>query len=503
MVAVNNIQLLFSLLETLAYINYHNVYGILQPNLEIYRIKIKRLRETLMISARKSKGDKFEMLNEVLEKGDVEIIKIVHFDMFPLTYVKDEIIYGADGNLVREFCKKYNLNYQIVNRENVQPLQERMRIAFETETDILLTTSIFPVSNKMTGVWLNERDGGCLLVPRNIPVSSIENLTLPFDSLSVTFMALSVVLLTVFWKIIAIVNGKQISAVKIAFDVYQLTFGMGISTLNRLSSKEKFMIMCFMFSSFILATTYQSIILSFMLMSPAMRSARNIQELNASDTKFYMFYDENINHSGGGLFIRRELILNVQNFNEYFDLPLEIDHNLVYFISCKYAKIFVSTKRNFRDGKRLFDRMVISPMLQSYSIRTEFYYKEEFASIVSALTESGIYSFWEHEFINSVNEEEDRNQECDKMIEFHNMKVPFIILSSGYFIALHLFLIEKLIYLFMNRRLKFNRNLSLRNQIKHGKVPKSCDSKLTSLKNISENRNKIIIVKPYVGVQNP
>ncbi|KAL7030109.1 hypothetical protein ACKWTF_006525 [Chironomus riparius] len=465
----DDFEILLPVLTALAQSYFHNIYGILQKNaqvLDIFQIKMRRLQENLHMSEIKSKGDKFEMLSEILKPGDVKIIKIVHFNVYPLTYVKDGVVYGADGNLIREFCKKYGFNYRITNKGTEQSTLERMNVAMRKDVDILLTTNIYAVTNRMIGIWLNEMDGGCLLVPRNVPVSSIENLSLPFDSMSVAFMALSVALLIVFWKIIAIVNGKHMSAVNIMFDAYLLTFGMGISTLDRLTYKEKLMILCFMFGSFILATSYQSIILSFMLMNPAMRSAKDLQELNASDTKFYMFYDQNVTHNGDPLFIRRELIMNIRNFNESFELPRDLDHNLVYFVSCKYANIFVQTPRNYRDGKRLFDRMLFTPMLQRYSVKTEFYYKEELALIVSALTESGLYSFWNKEFINSVNQEEDRKHEYETMIEFHNMKVPFIILSSGYLIALHAFVIEILFNLFENRRLKMHQQLSLLNPIR-------------------------------------
>ncbi|KAL7024538.1 hypothetical protein ACKWTF_013094 [Chironomus riparius] len=183
------------------------------------------------------------------------------------------------------------------------------------------------------------------------------------------------------------------SVMSILFAVYELILNLGASNIEQLTLRENFLVYCFIFSSFILVSHYESIILSLMLTESSLRSAYDLQELNGSSTKFYTFYDKNFAKRANLPIIRNDLVLNYMNLdgNTLPQVPENFDENLVYSVYCKYAEAFIHSQRNFRENLQLYDKLVVSQNLQSYTVSSGYFFIEKFRIFVRKLDESGIY----------------------------------------------------------------------------------------------------------------
>ena len=178
-----------------------------------------------------------------------------------------------------------------------------------------------------------------------------------------------------------------------------------------------------------------------MMAQPTVRSARDLEELNNSNTKFYSFYDDQAAFHSKMPTMRKDLILNKINFSSSYslELPNNFDENMVYLVTCKYAEIFEKSLKNYRNNHRLFD--------QRYTLRNGFSFFDEFSRFVSTTLESGIRSYWtkkvfyessdRHNYIHNAAENEQKD-----FIEFQDMFLPTVVIIVGSLLALLMFVLE-------------------------------------------------------------
>lgn len=112
----NNLNLVFNSLIKLKYYNVHLVMHKASGNFLIYRAAMtKSEANEVKIYAQKYNGNKFSTMKDTLTGTDAFPIKVVFYDSYPRSYVKNGEIIGAEGNLIREFSNKLNTNYEILN----------------------------------------------------------------------------------------------------------------------------------------------------------------------------------------------------------------------------------------------------------------------------------------------------------------------------------------------------------------------------------------------------
>lgn len=376
--------------------------------------------------------------------------KLIHYDNYPISYIKNGKIVGAEGNLIKEFGMKYSLAFNLISRPGSAVSAKEIFRYMQDEVDICLYTNIVLQSDLFDGIWLNSRDGLCLLVPRNILVSSFENFSL--DKTTLILALTSAVLVVIVWKIISIFTHNERSLQSILFSVFELTLNLGASGMEQLTTHENIMIYCFAFGSFILASFYESVFISLMLTDSTMRSVENLEELNRTDTKFYSFYDSAMALKSSVPIIRDELIINPINFDKPFTLkvPEDFDENLVYMVTCKYADAFIHSRENYRGSNQLFDKIIITQSYQRFTVRNGFIHVNKLRAMVRNLEESGIYNLWiektlELSYGNYKTPNSVDVKEHDE-IEVGDMGVPLVVLFIGCFLSSAVFLIEYLKY---------------------------------------------------------
>jgi len=441
---ITRLDPVFNAISSVGYINTY--FFLIDP---LYSFKMFRLnltqRTNKMSQLTPVENKKFLDAKAAFPDFKYPTIYVVHFDTYPLTYQKNGTIYGTDGNVIQEFSKRIGIPYKIANKDTSKVSLNNAIKTLKGLGDICLFTSINFQSNYIVHVMLNEMDGGCFLLPRNILVSNFENLVIPFDDRSMILIAFSIILIIICIKVFSIMKGREMSLSTIIFDVYQLTLSLGITTLHRFSAKEKVMLISFLFMSIILVASYQSIILTFMVMKSTMRSAHSFEELNRTNTKFYSFFRKTLNYENEIPNIRDDLIINYFDLSDSVsnDLPNNFDPNLVYLVSCKYADYFIQSPKNYRGNERIFDKLVFNEFYQRYMVRKNFIYLQEFKFMISAFKESGIYGHWQKNVIpiSDANFISDENEE-EIYLNFQNLKITFYILLLGIAIAFNVFVIE-------------------------------------------------------------
>lgn len=370
------------------------------------------------------------------------VVKIVFCEMLPFSYMENGSMVGADGILVKEFTRKLNIKSLILNSDNMHPGSKYIVHKMQNDGDILLCPQFGINTRHVDAVWLFEQDGICILTPKNIRVSEWN---IPFDMSSLAMIILTILLVTACWKLFSIRDGSEISLTDIFTNVCLLTLNSRVDGLEHVSKKLKIMIYSLLFGSFVMISLYESAILSFMLAESSLRSANDLTELNNSNTKFYSFYTKETALRSNLPVIREELVLNLVDFNSSIklELPDELDENLAYLVSCRLARFFILSPRNFRENRELFDHLSINAFYQRYSLRSGFFFTDVFARIVEIFTESGIRNEILKQTVieKQINKAIYRKKERD-FVEFQDMAFPLILLAIGSIFSSAVFCIE-------------------------------------------------------------
>jgi len=248
---------------------------------------------------------------------------------------------------------------------------------------------------------------------------------------------ISTISVIICWRLIT----NEMSISSILFAVYELILNLGASGIERITLRERFLVYSFIFSSFILVSFYESMFLSIMLAEPTWRSASSLEELNESSTMFYSFYDDQTARYNNFSMIRTDLIMNYVDFhqNTYLEVPDEFDNNLVYLVFCDYADYFIHSSRNYYNGRKLYDKIIITTSYKTYNVNKGYFHVDKFVEMVKRMMESGIYGFWNKQDIEATEVSKLQHDSDDEHID---MSTPIYLLIIGCSIALLVFLIE-------------------------------------------------------------
>jgi len=436
-----NMNKVFNEWYSLIVMRYYNVYAVLHKDSTTFLV-LRTYLDQNNFALDMTQDTKYMTIKNLPEYPWTDIISTIYYDSYPMSYYQNGKIIGVEGQLIEEFSKKIKIPHQAINPDPTQVSYWEAVKYLVRDADICLSSNIHILGSNFERVLLNEMDGLCVLTPRNIPVSSYENLTLPLDAMSLVMSFISTVSVIVSWKIISIHTANERSLKSITIAVIEMIFNIGASGIEQLTNKEIILVYSFIFSSFILISFYESLLLAFMLAAPSWRSAHDLTELNDSGATFFTFYTKELASFSNSPFIREELIQNKLQLTSLSDLivPESFDKNLVYLVTCNYADLFVRSMRNIDEDRKIFDVIKITEMLKGYPIRKGFQYANEFKQIVEDLIESGIYKFWQQKSIQpSLSSSKYINIEEQ---EYFDMEFPLVLLITGCSISFIVFLYE-------------------------------------------------------------
>ena len=434
----DNLILTWDALDLSGYFNIYAVHHKESGWFEIYRTGIlKQDTNQIQHYLQKREDNNFLMVKDVIKGDEYGNLRLVFYNSYPLSYVKGKVILGADGNLIDEFSKKVNTPYLVMNDYTAKPSALKIYKLLNTGCDLSIYTYTTVQSANIQTVWLYQMHGTCILVPRNIPVSAYENFSFPLDRASMIMAVISTISVIICWRLIT----NEMSISSILFAVYELILNLGASGIERITLREIFLVYSFIFSSFILVSFYESMFLSIMLAEPTWRSASSLEELNETNTIFFSFYDDQTARLNDLPIIRTDLVMNYVDFHQniYLDVPDEFDNNLVYLVFCDYADYFIHSSRNHNNGRRLYDKIIITTYYKTYSVNKGYFHVDKFVEMVKRMMESGIYGFWNKQDIEAPEGSKLQNGSEDEHID---MSTPIYLLVIGCSIALLVCLIE-------------------------------------------------------------
>ncbi|CRL05805.1 CLUMA_CG018833, isoform A [Clunio marinus] len=389
-----------------------------------------------------------------------KIIKVVQYDMQPFTKIVNRKITGPEGKFLDTFCTKYNLTYELINSNNITNqvnFAEIQNSIFNEIADLNLNNGFSISHPRFVKINIGILDGSCMLAPKNIYISSYENSSFPFDTMTIVLMIVSIISTILLWKMLSSYAKTQFKISFIMINIFKCTIGQEVSGEKIMSRKEKIVIYSYIFASMIFVSLYQSILIALMLSEPSLRSVESLKELNDSNTNIYeyMHFDSDYTPS-----FREEKILTKLGVRGKYALelsvPMNFDQNLAYFVTCSYADEFLKSERNYDGNRRLLDKIPeqLSFFPQQYILSSAFLLRKEIEFVASVLRESGIRNYWISKAVDDPLDQSKKkvvHVEEKSYVDFKNMIMPFVVLSSGAVLALFAFIFE-IIISFMNER---------------------------------------------------
>lgn len=361
---------------------------------------------------------------------------------------EDGKLKGLEGETLTAICKANDwtsYSRKINEKDNVAEM------FFYNQTDINLNTYTNPKLDVTEVLDLYEIDGSCFMVPVNIQTSFFDNILIPFDAYTLAMMFISTLTTCLVWKLLSSQSRSKFPFSFIFINIFKCSIGMGFDHEDKISRKEKILLYSFLFSSILLVSLYQSILIAIMLTNVEMRSIQSFQELNQSNTKIYAFL------SKSRIKFRDDLVMtkisSATQLESIYSLPSDYDPNLAYLVPCSYAEAFVGTSLNFKDGKKIFNILpeVLAKYSSSYLVNRNFPYIKQLKFAVEQLRESGIRNYWKSNLL--VNSHfHSTDNEKSSMINLKRFWFPFVILAIGASLGCILFLCEQIIYYIKYKR---------------------------------------------------
>jgi hypothetical protein len=361
----------------------------------------------------------------------VPMLLVAYFDEPPYSYIKNHRITGVTEQFIEEFCKKVGFKYGVAG--NVKNLYDLVRATMAADIN-LFKKYLARELHHQENVWLNEVDGFCMLVPRNVQVEACKNLSFPFDRSVVLLLVTSVTLIIFLWWIFKRQQQENTSLLKIIVMIYKSMIGRGMHN-HTWSRKEALLIFPFLFMQIVLIGFYQSWIISFMISKPSLRSVESLEELNATNTKVNRYFREfNVQ-------INEKQVIemsSITNESLALTIPDSFDPNLAYLVTCQYAKYFVKTSHNLHADDHKFFDVLPKPIISYFSAFTvskNFPLKQQFKFTVEALKESGIYNYWMKVASEKRMEKIASDDGKPKLVGFNEFAVGFEVLFLCAFIG--------------------------------------------------------------------
>ncbi|CAG9806224.1 unnamed protein product [Chironomus riparius] len=225
-----------------------------------------------------------------------------------------------------------------------------------------------------------------------------------------------------------------------------------------------------------------------------MRSAKSVQELIDTETKFYSYIDTSRQSYEHIPIIPDNLIIKKVDlaFSVSLQVPINFDKDLVYFVFCQYADNFIESSRNLLDGQAMFDKIVLKETYQRFMVRKGFFFVDEFTTLINNLQESGTYKFWykqaNEKSLGKLQAVEHTKESAFDVISFSGMAIPLIVLLVGCFVSFMFFIFENIV-----NRLKescLNRIVLMRNRVKGLKIKRSVNLDKWLQKYVYKNKFK-------------
>ncbi|CRK93888.1 CLUMA_CG007415, isoform A [Clunio marinus] len=204
------------------------------------------------------------------------------------TIVNDEID-GINFRVLKMFMNKYNGAMSLT--ASVNPADPQISIKIQNYfsknlAGISLSTSV-KLSDWKKWIYTYDENGYCALIPRPPRLTFLHFILTPFDGLSWTFMIISIVVCSIFWKLLTRSYNylKSNSPFFFIFGVIANFLGQSIPFRNSRRIQKLLLQLCVLMT-FIMGNAYQSLIIASMSTSRDGRKFNTWQEMFSSDLTY-------------------------------------------------------------------------------------------------------------------------------------------------------------------------------------------------------------------------
>ena len=320
--------------------------------------------------------------------------------------------------------------------------------------DMSMNTDFHSMTQDLNLIPLNEFDGFCALIPKEMPIPFYELIFYPFQKEVWYGLAVTIGIGILVWTLSRRVNPNT-SVGSFLFKLYGYFLGQGASETSYLLS-QKFILQLFIFGFLILGTCYQSLLVALISEPRYPYEFKTFEEVKASNLTF----------AADNIFIEYYLMVYKQFmpnkvvpfgsvYNKSNNVNITEVWNLQYGIifKCSMAEIFLTSNDNYNnDGSKRFYQVAekIVTTMEAYPSSIYSPFEEKLKFIISSVFESGIKHYWKlqaahHPYFKFVENSLTHSESSKLLITLEDLFGVFVLFLIGNLIAIIVFIIEVII----------------------------------------------------------
>lgn len=397
--------------------------------------------------------------------------KVLAFKQVPRVYqTGPREFFGSDILFINEVATRQNTSfYYPIVLEDIHDLAKVYQFALVNGKVDLTVNTVFKDLKKNTDTeTINtfDENGFCALTPKPPRTNFLQHLLTPFDTWIWIFCVLSIGISAIIWSLFNCISSvNENSASFFIFGVIASFLGQSL-TFKQMKTIQVIMLQIFIFSTFILGSAYQSLIISLMSVSRNGTMYNSFNDIfNSSDLNFLVdrMFLTNFKMSDEYLNLEDRMKVSKHYLDEqnYQQLALA---NTVVIIRCDIANHILYSKHDREEFQKdafkfyylLPDRMYTFFEQLEVKSYTPFY--EEFQRYSTLLFESGIRQYWNTFKINEdvrAGIEMKQIEDEEYLLNLEDLYGVFIILTLG-LVTAGFVLIMEIFWFDCVRHLKFS-----------------------------------------------
>ncbi|CRK93889.1 CLUMA_CG007416, isoform A [Clunio marinus] len=382
-------------------------------------------------------------------------LKNFHNYQFPILFlneysrcmIRDGKVDGINFRVMNMIMNKFNgaLNITaIFDPVDPQASLKVRKYFYGSNAEFSLSTTI-ELTHWKKWIYTHDENGYCALIPKPPRLTFLHFILTPFDGLSWTFMITSIVVCSIFWKLLTRSYNylRSNSPFFFIFGVIANFLGQSIPFRNSRRIQKLLLQLCVLMT-FIMGNAYQSLIIASMSTSRDGRRFNTWQEMFSSNLSFEsgeIFYNI-MNRSGDfpdvvsrinvtrKINFERIALKNVVGVSRCYDLQALIDHGTDFDV----MEHFYLLPEKFM------------PFIEKFPLSPSSAVVETFQRIFDYIFESGIRQYLDRQFLNSFKRNVDERTKFiineDYLLTMNDVYGIFLILVGGYVVSFFVFICE-------------------------------------------------------------
>ncbi|CAO1353389.1 unnamed protein product [Diamesa hyperborea] len=375
---------------------------------------------------------------------------VLAFHQIPRLIKVSQHFVGVDVLFINAVAKKqrakFNYSFQLTrtdNKDNI--LEDYYEAIVARKFDISLNTIIsFNMVTNIETVNTFDENGYCALIPKPPRTNFLQHLLTPFDAWTWIFLVMSIGISAVLWALFNCMSlGNENSAGYFIIGVTASFFGHYMR-FRRARIIQVIMLEIFIFTTFILGSAYQSLIISLMTASRNGTKYNSFNDIfNSTDLNFMVdsMFHSKFTTSDEYLKLSHRIKVSYQNLNTLDYEELALNHTALVML-CDIAEYLLYAKKYRKQFQAdalehyylLPDRMY--SFFEKLVLSNDSPFTNEFQRYSTIFFESGIRQYWHSLKVSSMDDvradiETKRIEDEQYLLNMDDLYGVFVILVLG------------------------------------------------------------------------